>query len=55
MPPRSDPSKPIASLRAVAASWGWHGLELWQHALADGPVVTWYSTSNPKFFLQFVP
>jgi hypothetical protein len=52
MPPRFDPSKPLASLRAVAASWGWHGLELWQEALADGLVVTWYSTSDPKFFLQ---
>mgnify|MGYP001135443038 FL=1 len=49
---RFDPSKPLASLRAVAASWGWHGLELWQHALADGLVVTWYSTSDRKFFLQ---
>lgn len=52
MPLRFDPSKPLASLRAVAASWGWHGLELWQDVSADGLVVTWYSTTDPKFFLQ---
>ena len=52
MPPSFDPSKPLAALRAVAASLGWHGLELWQRVFDDGLVVTWYSTSDRKFFLQ---
>ena len=52
MPPSFDSSKPLAALRAVAASLGWRGLELWQRVFDDGRVVTWYSTSDRKFFLQ---
>ncbi len=52
MPPRFDASKPLTELCAVAVSLGWHGLEMWQHLCDDGQLLTWYSTSDPKFFLQ---
>ncbi len=52
MPPAYDASKPLTELCAVAASLGWHGLEIWQHLCPDGMLVTWYSTSDWKFFLQ---
>jgi hypothetical protein len=52
MPPRLDPSKPLSQLRALAEALGWYGLEMWQHALEDGQIVTWYSTSHARFYLQ---
>jgi hypothetical protein len=52
MPPRFGPAEPIVPLRTLADSLGWHRLEMWQHTLDDGQVVTWYSTTHPKFYLQ---
>ena len=55
MPPRFDPSKPLAQIKAIAAAWGWWGLEMWQQSFDDDGkmfLVTWYSTSDPKFYLQ---
>ena len=55
MPPRFDSSKPFPKIKAIAAAWGWRGLEMWQHTFEhDGStvVVTWYSTSHPQFYLQ---
>ena len=55
MPPRFDSSKPFPKLKAIAAAWGWRGLEMWRQTFEhDGEivVVTWYSTSHPLFCLQ---
>ncbi len=52
MPPSYDTSKPLSELSVFAASLGWHGLEMWQHRCDDGVLITFYSTSNSKFFLQ---
>ncbi len=52
MPPRHDASKPLTELCVVAASLGWHGLEMWQHLCNDDQLITWYSTSDTKFFMQ---
>jgi hypothetical protein len=52
MAPASDACKPLAALRSVADALGWRGLEMWRHRLEDGTIVTWYSTTDWKFFLQ---
>lgn len=50
--PRFDSTKPLSRLRSLAAALGWRGLEMRQHTREDGRVVTWYSTTDSKFFLQ---
>lgn len=52
MPRRFDSTKPLMQLRAFAGALGWHGLEMWQHTWDDGRIVTWYETTDRKFFLQ---
>lgn len=51
MPPAHDPSKPVGQLWTLASALGWRGLDMWQHA-SGGDVVTWYTTSDRKFFIQ---
>lgn len=52
MPISHDPTKPLMRLRCFAQSLGWRGLEMWQHLLEPDKLVTWYQTSDQKFFLH---
>ena len=52
MPISHDASKPFAQLRVFARALGWRGLDMWQHVDNSGTIITWYSTSDEKFFLQ---
>jgi hypothetical protein len=52
--------KPYAALCRFAAAVGWNGLQMHQHVLTDetcgtcasGDIITFYCTTDPKFFLQ---
>lgn len=46
-----DSSKPYSQIIAFAGALGWRGLQMWQHDL-DGRIITFYATTDPKFFLQ---
>lgn len=50
--PIDESVKWLSTLRSLAEALGWRGLEMWRHRLEDDTVLTWYSTSDEKFFLQ---
>jgi hypothetical protein len=52
MPTSYHRAKPLMSIVRVAKSLGWQGLQMWQHRLGPDDIITWYSTSDEKFFLQ---
>jgi hypothetical protein len=46
-----NPTKPYFALTEFAESLGWRGLRMWQH-VDKGQIITWYATTDQKFFLQ---
>lgn len=52
MPTSYDSTKPLMQIVKIAQFLGWRGLEMWQHRLGPDEIITWYSTSDRKLFLQ---